>query len=152
MIRPAAPEDVSVILRFIRELAEYERLADACVATEELLRDALFPDLGAPVARVLLAEEDGVPVGFALWFPSFSTFLARAGVWLEDLFVVPSARGRGIGQALLDSLAEIAAQSGGRLEWSVLKWNTPSIEFYERLGAERMEEWVTYRLETYSDS
>lgn len=145
-IREAGPADAAILTRLIHALADYERLADACVADEEGIRATLFPPSGVPAARALLAFEADEAVGFALWFPSYSTFLARPGVWLEDLYVVPSARGSGVGRALLSALARIAEGTGGRLEWSVLKWNEPSIAFYERLGAERMEEWVTYRL------
>lgn len=145
MIRPAVPADAPTILAFIRELAEYERLAHAAVATVEEIEGTLFgPD---PQARILIAEWEGEPAGFALSFFSYSTFLAQRGVWLEDLFVRPAFRGRGLGKALLLHLAAECRENGyGRLEWSVLKWNEPSIAFYESLGAERMEEWVTYRL------
>lgn len=145
VIRPAVSADAPVILQFIRELAEYERLAHAAVATVEDIEHTLFgPE---PQARVLIAEWEGEPAGFALSFYSYSTFLARRGVWLEDLFVRPAFRGRGLGKALLLRLAaECRENEYGRLEWSVLKWNAPSIAFYESIGAERMEEWVTYRL------
>ncbi len=145
MIRHAVPADAPTILAFIRELAEYERLAHAAVATVEEIERTLFgPD---PQARVHIAEWEGEPAGFALSFFSYSTFLARRGVWLEDLFVRPAFRGRGLGKALLLHLAQECRENGyGRLEWSVLKWNEPSIAFYEALGAARMEEWVTYRL------
>lgn len=145
MIRPAVPADAPTILAFIRELAEYERLAHAVTATVEDVERTLFgPE---PQARVLIAEDGNEPAGFALSFFTYSTFLARRGVWLEDLYVRPAYRGRGFGKALLTNLAtECRTQGHGRLEWSVLKWNTPSIAFYESLGAERMEEWVTYRL------
>lgn len=144
-IRAATPADADLILGFIRALAEYERLADACVATEAALRDTLFGEL--PAAWVLIAELDAVPVGFALWCRNYSTFLARPGIWLEDLFVVPEARGRGAGKALLATLARMATERGwGRVEWAVLDWNTPSIEFYRALGAVAMDDWTTFRL------
>jgi GNAT superfamily N-acetyltransferase len=144
-IEPAREQDVPVILDFIRQLAEYEKLSDAVVATEDSLRATLFSD--RPYAEVLIALWDEVPVGFALFFHNYSTFLARPGIYLEDLFVNPSARGRGIGKALLTRLAEIAIERNcGRVEWSVLDWNTPSIEFYRRMGARPLDEWTTFRL------
>jgi GNAT superfamily N-acetyltransferase len=141
----ATERDVPVILKFIRELAEYEKMSDLVVATEERIREHVF---GAnPVAEVLLACWDEEPVGFALYLRNFSTFLGQAGIYLEDLFVEPAHRGKGIGKALLTRLAEIASERGyGRLEWAVLDWNTPSIEFYRRLGAIPLDEWTTYRL------
>ena len=144
-IAPARPADVPLVLAFIRELAEYERLADAAVATEAQLHEALF---GArPAAEVLIAALDGEAVGFALFFHNFSTFLGRRGLYLEDLFVRPAARGRGVGRALLAALARLAAERGcGRLEWSVLDWNAPAIDFYRSLGAEPMSEWTTFRV------
>ncbi len=144
-IAPAAESDVSLILKFIRDLAEYEKLSHQVVATEEHIREHVFgPN---PVAEVLLAYWQGVPVGIALYFRNFSTFLGQAGIYLEDLFVEPAYRGKGIGKALLIRLAEIAVERGyGRLEWSVLDWNTPSIEFYRSLGALPMDEWTRYRL------
>ena len=134
-----------VILELIRGLAEYERLADKCTATEEQLRGTLF---GAhPAAETLLASVDGETVGFALFFINYSTFLARPGIYLEDLFVKPHARGKGIGKALLVRLAQIARDRRcGRMEWSVLDWNEPSIKFYESLGAVAMKEWTVYRM------
>lgn len=144
-IREAVPGDAPLVLSFIQALAEYEKLRDACVATVEDIDRSLFgPDA---VPRVLIAEWDGAPVGFALWCRNYSTFLARPGVWLEDLFVNPGARGRGIGKALLATLAAIAVERGyGRVEWAVLDWNTPSIEFYRSLGAVPMDEWTVFRL------
>jgi GNAT superfamily N-acetyltransferase len=144
-IRAATAADVPLILDLIRQLAEYERLAHACNATEELLASSLF---GAkPDAEVLIAEWEGQPVGFALFFSSYSTFLARRGIWLEDLFVKPDYRGCGIGRALLSRLAAIAVEREcGRLEWSVLDWNQPAIDFYRALGATGMDEWTTYRV------
>ncbi|HVE48949.1 MAG TPA: GNAT family N-acetyltransferase [Casimicrobiaceae bacterium] len=129
----------------IRSLADYEKLLHMCVGTEQELQGALFgPD---PAAEVLIAEVDGISVGFALFFHTFSTFLARRGLWLEDLFVVPEARGRGVGTALLTRLARIAVERQcGRFEWAVLDWNTPAIRFYERLGATLMQDWRIVRV------
>src|SRR5437016_4060715 len=144
-IRPATAADVPLILRFIRDLAEYERLLDVCVATEAQLRESLF---GArPYAEVVFACEDGVEVGFALFFHNYSTFLAQPGIYLEDLFVKPEMRGRGVGKALLAHLARLARERGcGRLEWAVLNWNTPSIDFYKGLGALPLSDWIVFRL------
>ncbi len=145
MIRYAVPEDVPVICRLIRGLAEYERLADEVTLTEDRLREHLFGD--APFAEVLLAEDSGSVVGYALFFNSYSTFLARPGLYLEDLFVVPEYRGRGHGKALLLALARLAVERGcGRLEWSVLTWNQPAIEFYRSLGAVELDKWTAFRL------
>ncbi len=144
-IRSASIDDVPVILQFIRELAEYEKLTHACVATEAELAATLF---GArPYAEVLIGEWDGEAVGFSLFFHNYSTFLAQPGIYLEDLFVRPAARGRGIGRALLTRIAELAVERNcGRVEWSVLDWNAPAIGFYRKLGAVPMEEWTTFRL------
>jgi GNAT superfamily N-acetyltransferase len=144
-IAPAIESDVPVILGFIRKLAEYEKLSHLVVATEENIREHVF---GAnPVAEVLLAYWEDEPVGFALYLRNFSTFLGQAGIYLEDLFVDPEQRGKGIGKALLARLAKIAVERGyGRLEWAVLDWNTPSIEFYRSLGAAPLDEWTAYRL------
>jgi GNAT superfamily N-acetyltransferase len=144
-IRFAGPGDCGVILGFIRALAEYERLAHEVTADEAQLRATLF---GArPGAEVLIAELAGAPVGFALFFPSYSTFLARPGLYLEDLFVEPAARGRGCGLALMAALARLAVQRGyGRFEWSVLDWNRPALDFYEKLGARPQSEWTVQRL------
>lgn len=144
-IRTATEADVPLILEFIRALADYERLADSVVATEDVLRTTLF---GQPrFAEVLIGEADGDPAGFALFFHNFSTFLGRPGIYLEDLFVKPHYRGRGYGKALLARLAGIARERNcGRLEWAVLNWNKPSIDFYESLGAVPMNEWTVYRL------
>jgi GNAT superfamily N-acetyltransferase len=144
-IRSATVADVPLILDLIRGLAEYERLPHEVVATEALLRETLFGP--APGAEVLLAELDGESAGFALFFHNFSTFLGRRGLYLEDLFVRPAARGRGVGRALLARLAAIARQRGcGRFEWSVLDWNEPAIGFYRSLGAVPMDDWTVYRV------
>jgi GNAT superfamily N-acetyltransferase len=144
-IRQAAEPDVPLILQFIRDLAEYERLAHMVVATEEQLRATLFG--GARFAEVLIAEEDGTAAGFALFFHNYSTFLAQPGIYLEDLFVKAEYRGRGYGKALLARLAQIARERHcGRVEWAVLDWNEPSIAFYKSLGAKVMDEWHTFRL------
>ncbi len=145
LIRPARPEDGALVFAFIRELAEYERMAGEVSARQEEIAAALF----APAPRVfcLLAEWHGEAAGFALWFYSFSTFKGRHGIYLEDLFVRSHLRGRGIGKALLVELARRAVVEGcARLEWSVLAWNSPSIAFYEGLGARRQDGWHTYRL------
>lgn len=145
MIRPAAPEDVPVIANLIRALAEYERMTDQVVMTEDSLREHLFGP--RPYAEVLLAEHAGAVVGFAFFFHNYSTFLGRPGIYLEDLFVLPENRGQGHGKALLRALARLALERGcGRLEWCVLDWNTPSIEFYRALGAVSMDEWSTFRV------
>ena len=142
--RFAVREDTLKILAFIRALAEYEQMADQVVASEELLERQLF-DQNA--AEVLFALEDGLEVGFALFFHNFSTFLGRAGLYLEDLYVLPEHRGKGYGKALLRQLARIALQRGcGRMEWWCLDWNRPSIDFYLSLGAEPMSDWTVYRL------
>ena len=142
--RFAEREDAPLILRFIRSLAEYEKMADDVVATEELLTEWIFEK---QKAEVIFALEDGKEVGFALFFHNFSTFLGRAGIYLEDLFVLEEHRGKGYGKALLKKLAQIAVERGcGRLEWWCLDWNKPSIDFYRSLGAEPMEEWTTYRI------
>ena len=144
-IRRGRPEDVPLILRFIRELAEYERLGHEVVATEEVLSESLFGP--CPTAFPLIASIDGEPVGWALYFYNFSTFHGRPGIYLEDLYVTPSARGRGAGRALLATLARIAvAERCRRVEWAVLDWNAPSIEFYKSLSATAMDEWTVYRL------
>jgi GNAT superfamily N-acetyltransferase len=144
-IAPAAENDVPVILSFVQKLAEYEKLSHLVVATEENIREHVF---GAnPVAEVLLAYWNEEPAGFALYFRNFSTFLGQPGIYLEDLFVEPALRGKGIGKALLRGLAKIALERGyGRLDWAVLDWNAPSIEFYRSLGAASLEDWTGYRL------
>jgi GNAT superfamily N-acetyltransferase len=144
-IRPAAPADVPVIADLIRQLAEFEKLEDEVVLTEDLLRAGLFGS--RPYAEAVLAEEAGEPIGFALFFHTFSTFLARPGLYLEDLFVLSEHRGRGVGRALLAHLANLAVERKcGRLEWAVLNWNQEAIRFYERLGAKPNSEWTVYRL------
>jgi GNAT superfamily N-acetyltransferase len=144
-IRPARPADVPVIAALIRGLAQFEKLEDEVVMTDDMLAKGLFGE--RPYAETLLAEENGAPVGFALFYHSFSTFLARPGLYLEDLFVVPEHRGHGVGRALLVELARMAVERGcGRLEWAVLDWNRDAIGFYERLGARPNSEWTVYRL------
>ncbi|MGE0352505.1 MAG: N-acetyltransferase family protein [Gemmatimonadales bacterium] len=144
-ITPAVPEDVPLILRLIHGLAEYERLADECVATEEQLRASLFGP--SPAAEVVIARIHGEPAGFALFFHNYSTFLARRGLYLEDLFVLPAFRGQGVGKALLIHLARLAVERDcGRFEWWVLDWNVDAIRFYLSLGAEPMNDWTVYRL------
>jgi len=142
--RFATPEDSGKILSFIRALAEYEKMSDQVVATEDLLKEWIFQK---EKAEVIFALCDGKEVGFALFFHNFSTFLGRAGIYLEDLFVLPEYRGRGYGKGLLKELARIAVERGcGRLEWSCLDWNKPSIDFYLSLGAVPMDEWTVYRM------
>ncbi|HUI59624.1 MAG TPA: GNAT family N-acetyltransferase [Steroidobacteraceae bacterium] len=144
-IRPATANDVPLVLQFIRDLAQYEHLEHEVVATEHTLRQALFGP--RPYAEVVFACLGGGPVGFALFFHNFSTFLGRPGLYLEDLFVRPQARGHGIGRRLLQWLAQTAVERGcGRLEWAVLDWNEPSIGFYRSLGAVCMDEWKIFRL------
>ena len=144
-ITRAEKEDTPLILEFIQGLAEYERLRDSCVATEEKLRDTLFS--ARPDAEVIIARLDGEPMGFALFFHNYSTFLAQRGMYLEDLFVKPAARGKGVGYALLSELARIAVERNcGRLEWAVLDWNELAIDFYQRIGARPMNDWTVFRL------
>jgi GNAT superfamily N-acetyltransferase len=144
-IRPAQPADAPLILTFIRELAAYEKLAHEVVADEAAIAETLFGS--KPSAEVVIAELANEPVGFALFFTNYSTFLGRPGIYLEDLFVRPDARGHGAGHALLSHLAKLAVdRSCGRLEWAVLDWNKPAIGFYEKLGATPRSEWTTYRL------
>lgn len=144
-IRAAEPADVSLIMGFIRALADYERLAHEVVATEAELTRHLFGD--RPYAEVVIAEWEGVPAGFALFFHNFSTFLGRPGLYLEDLFVLPDWRDKGVGRALLAHLARLALERGcGRLEWWVLDWNEAAIRFYRSLGAVAMDEWTVFRI------
>lgn len=144
IIRPAAPQDVPLILAFIRELAEYEKLSDQVTASEELLVEWLFKK---QKAEVLIGELDGQSVGYALFFYNFSTFLGRAGIYIEDIFVRPAFRKKGYGKAFFKYLAGLCHQRGcGRLEWACLDWNKPSIKFYLSLGAQPLNEWTVYRL------
>ena len=143
-IRNAERKDIPLILSFIRRLAEYEKMSDEVIATEEGLEEWIFDK---QKAEVIFAVEDGKEVGFALYFHNFSTFVGKAGIYLEDLFVLPEYRGKGYGKALLTRLAETAVERGcGRLEWSCLDWNKPSIDFYLSIGAVPMNGWTTYRL------
>jgi GNAT superfamily N-acetyltransferase len=145
LVRSASTEDVSLILSFINELAEYERLSHEVVATEDSLREWLFGN--RPVAEVMIGESGGDPAGFALFFYNFSTFLGKPGIYMEDLYVRPEFRGRGIGRALLVHLAGLAKERGcGRLEWSVLDWNEPAIGFYRGIGASPVSGWTVYRV------
>jgi GNAT superfamily N-acetyltransferase len=147
MIRTAAPQDVPAILTMVRELAEYERAPHEVIATEAKLRTALFGENPAVYALIAENDETGEAVGFAMWFLNFSTWLGQHGVYLEDLYVKPHARGDGHGRALLTRLAQIAVERGcGRVEWAVLDWNEPSIGFYKSLGALPMDEWTIFRL------
>lgn len=153
-IRAATPSDVPLILRFIKDLAEYEREPSAVVATEDTLRRHLFGEglaphrAAGPTAECLIGEVNNVPLGFAVFFHNFSTWKGRPGLYLEDLFVRPEARGLGLGKALLAAVAKIAHTRGcPRLEWAVLDWNTPAIDFYLALGAKPMSEWTTFRMD-----
>lgn len=145
-IAPARRDDIPLILRFIRELAEYEKLSDRVVATEATLAEELFG--GHPVAEVLLGYEGAEPVGFAVFFHNYSTFVGRRGLYLEDLFIRPEHRGKGYGRAFLVELARIAVARGcGRFEWAVLDWNEPAIGFYRKLGARPQEDWTVFRID-----
>ena len=144
MFRPAQEKDTALILQFIRELSEYEKMLDEVVATEELLKEWIF---NQKKAEVIFALRDGIEIGFALFFHNFSTFLGRSGIYLEDLYVKPQYCGKGYGKALLKKLAQTAVERGcGRLEWWCLDWNKPSIDFYLSLGAQPMEDWTVYRI------
>ena len=144
-IRPARPEDVPLLLELFMELAVYEKLEDQMHATEELLSRALFGE--RPAAEALIAESGGETCGYALFYPTFSTFLSVGGIWLEDLFVRPAHRGGGVGKALLATVAaQVRARGGERLEWSALDWNELALGFYEGIGAQRMDQWITHRL------
>ena len=144
-VRPAEKRDVGVIMGFIKELAEYEGLAHEVIADEASLERFLFGE--HPVAEALIAEFQTTPIGFALYFATFSTFVGRPGLYLEDLYVRPNMRGKGVGTLLLQHVARLARERGcGRLEWSVLNWNEPAIRFYETLGARAMDDWTVYRL------
>jgi GNAT superfamily N-acetyltransferase len=145
-IRPAGPEDAELLVNLVRELAAYEKLEHQARATPDAFRRHLFGP--RPAAEAAVAELEGEPVGFALWFNTFSTFRGEPGLYLEDIFVKPSYRGRGIGKALLAAVARQAVERGcGRLEWSVLDWNSPAIGFYRSLGARPMDEWTVYRID-----
>ena len=144
-IRPATPADAETVASLVRELAEYEKLLDEARATAEDFRREI--EAANPVIRVLIAEWEGKPAGFALYFFNFSTFVGRSGLYLEDLFVRPALRSHGIGRALLRALARIARDRGcGRMEWAVLDWNEPALRFYQSLGARQMKEWIVHRL------
>lgn len=144
-LRIAVEADIGVVLSFIEGLADYEKLRHACVATEDALRRTLFGE--RRYAEIIIADHDGAPAGFALFFHNYSTFLAKPGIYLEDLFVLPEHRGAGIGKALLIELARIAVERDcGRLEWSVLDWNEPAIGFYKSLRAEPQDEWTIFRV------
>jgi GNAT superfamily N-acetyltransferase len=143
--RYATANDITLILHFIKELAKYEKMLDQVVATEELLNKWLFEE---KKAEVIFSLDQGKEIGFALFFHNFSTFLGKAGIYLEDLFVLSEFRGRGFGKAIIKRLAQIAVERGcGRLEWACLDWNTPSIDFYRSLGATPMNEWTVYRMD-----
>lgn len=143
-IRIAKEEDTSLILKFIKELADYEKLLSEVVATEDILRESLFK---RNMAEVIIGELNGKPIGFALFFHNFSTFLGKPGIYLEDLYVKPAFRGRDFGKQMLGYLATLCEERGcGRLEWWCLDWNKSSIEFYKKLGAESMDEWTTFRV------
>lgn len=144
-IEPATERDIPLILRFIKALAEYERLAQEVVATEASLRESLFGP--RPSAEVVIAYAGTEPAGFAVFFHNYSTFLGRPGLYLEDLFVLPQWRGQGLGRRLLAYLARVAVTRGcGRMEWSVLDWNEPAIRFYQTIGAQPLDKWTVYRL------
>lgn len=144
-VRPAVETDVPVLLRLIRELADYEKLTDLVVASEETLLQTLFGE--TRVAEALVGHVGGEPAGMAIYFQNYSTFLAKPGLYLEDLYVQPAHRGKGLGKALITAVARIAVERGcGRYEWTVLDWNTPAIEFYEKLGAEMKDEWRIMRV------
>jgi GNAT superfamily N-acetyltransferase len=144
VLRPVAEQDIPLLVTLVHELAEYERLPESCIADEASVRRALFEERAA---EAVIAELDGEVAGYAIWFRSFSTFLMASGIYLEDLFVRPQFRKRGVGFALLRHLAETAVDRGyARVEWSVLRWNQLAIDFYRQIGAEPLEEWVTFRL------
>ncbi|MBC7559591.1 MAG: GNAT family N-acetyltransferase [Dermatophilaceae bacterium] len=147
-MRTAERDDVPAILGLVHELALYEKAPEAVEATPGHFRAALFPQAGAPTAFAHVAVVDGTVVGVAIWYVTFSTWLGRGGIWLEDLYVSPEHRGSGLGKAMLAMLAAVCAARGyGRLDWSVLRWNTPSIGFYDSIGGQPLDEWLTYRLE-----
>jgi GNAT superfamily N-acetyltransferase len=145
IIRKAELKDTSLVLDFIKQLAVYEKMIDEVVATEDTLKEWLFGE--TPFAQVIIGEFKGQPIGFALYFTNFSTFLGRPGIFLEDLFVLPEFRGKGFGRTLLAYLAKLAVDNGfGRVEWSVLNWNEPAIKVYKGIGAKPMDEWTVFRL------
>jgi len=144
-VRHAIPDDVPLLLRFIRELAEYERLTHAVTGTEELLHEYLFGP--RRVAEAMVGFIDAIPLGFALYFHNFSTFLCRPGIYLEDIYVRPDARGKGLGKAMLSAVARVAVERNcGRMEWAALNWNEPAIGFYRKLGATPLSDWTTFRV------
>lgn len=144
-LRLGTMEDAETVLGFIKELAEYEHMSDQVVATPELLKETIFIQ---KKAEVIIAEYSGIPVGFALFFHNYSTFLGRPGIYLEDLYVKQEMRGHGLGTQILSYLAKLATERGcGRLEWACLDWNEPSIQFYKQMGAVPMEDWTVYRLQ-----
>jgi GNAT superfamily N-acetyltransferase len=146
-IREASADDVPDLIRLVQGLAAYEKEPESATATPEQFREALFPAQGDPTAYALVGVREGAVVAMAIWFRSFSTWTGQAGIWLEDLFVEPDQRGHGLGKALLAHLAQLCVERGWtRLEWTVLDWNTPSIEFYEKAGAVAMDEWTVFRL------
>jgi GNAT superfamily N-acetyltransferase len=146
IIRPATPRDVPRLIELFGELAAYEQLSDKLQASEQGLHEALFGE--QPAAEALIAERGSQSVGYALFFPTFSSFLTKRGVWLEDLFVVPSHRGVGVGRALLAAVAaRVPGSGGGRLEWSALDWNALALDFYRGIGAHTMDEWIAHRLD-----
>jgi diamine N-acetyltransferase len=147
-IRPATPDDAPALVQLILELAEYEKLLDAARPDADALRRHLAPDAQPRCDALLAKTDDGTPVGFALFFHNYSTFLTNFGLYLEDLYVRPAYRGQGLGFALLQRVAQIAAERGcQRMDWAVLDWNTPAIDFYEQLGAEPLDDWTTMRLD-----
>jgi GNAT superfamily N-acetyltransferase len=147
-VRDATAHDVPELIRLVQELARYEKEPDSAVATPEQFLDVMFPAEGSPTAYAIVVERQGRIVGMAIWFPSFSTWTGRNGVWLEDLFVEPEQRGLGMGKALLSRLAQITVERGWtRLEWWVLDWNEPALEFYRSQGAVGQHEWTTYRVD-----
>ncbi len=143
-IRNALPEDTALLYRFIMELARYEKMEDCVETNEEILHDSLFV---RNAAKALIAEEDGIPVGYAIYFNNFSTFTGRPGIYLEDIYITPAVRGKGYGRAIFNYLARVAEETGcARMEWACLDWNTPSLQFYAGLGAKGMTSWVLHRL------
>ena len=147
-IRSASVADVPDLIRLVRELAAYEKEPDAAIATPDQFREALFPAHGDPTAYALVGVREGAVVAMAIWFRSFSTWTGQAGIWLEDLFVEPEHRGDGLGKALLARLAQLCVERGWtRLEWNVLDWNTPSIDFYRAHGARSLDDWITFRVD-----